>query len=377
MVGRCSKMKGENHAEVPDDKDLDSLLEFYRQKRKFRGDKFVVKYAMRKFKNFLQEYDYKLEDVNADEAIEFANYLRQDVEESTGEAYYGQIKRFTDWYKSRGVFDYNPFEMANQRLEWNIKDTVKRKVPDSELREYIREIKDPFTLVIVITLLKTGIRGGELYNLDLRDINLDHPISEELPAVRPEIHQKPNSIYIDSAIEAGKKYNGAERNHSNKKKSTRILPIDDELVDTLVWYIAMQPPTDSPAKPLLRFNTRGVSHRATYTKIKNTFVEWAQEHGLRNNGDGLNVSPHWCRHWFTTKLRKSVDDDEVENGSADGYVKTLRGDSDEDTIDIYTHDWSDEDWIREAYVNNIPSLFNGLDDGHYAGVRSDRKLIQQ
>jgi integrase len=101
------------------------------------------------------------------------------------------------------------------------------------------------------------------------------------------------------------------------------------------------------------------------THLWGIFVDWAQENGWHEWEGELNVTPHWCRHWFTTTLRNEIDQDEVKVGTVKGYVKGLRGDSDNDTIDLYTHDWDDEYWMREVYVENIPSLYVELPEDHY------------
>jgi integrase/recombinase XerD len=57
-------------------------------------------------------------------------------------------------------------------------------------------------------------------------------------------------------------------------------------------------------------------------------------------------TPHCCRHWFTTHLRRS--------GMQREFIKELRGDTRGDAIDIYDH--IDREELRQAYLAHIPTL---------------------
>lgn len=57
-------------------------------------------------------------------------------------------------------------------------------------------------------------------------------------------------------------------------------------------------------------------------------------------------TPHCLRHWFTTHLRRS--------GMPRDYIKWLRGDSMNETMDIYNH--IDVEDVRESYNSHIPKL---------------------
>jgi integrase/recombinase XerD len=57
-------------------------------------------------------------------------------------------------------------------------------------------------------------------------------------------------------------------------------------------------------------------------------------------------SPHCCRHWFTTHLRRA--------GMRREFIQELRGDSRREAIDIYDH--IDLKELKEAYLACIPQL---------------------
>ena len=66
-------------------------------------------------------------------------------------------------------------------------------------------------------------------------------------------------------------------------------------------------------------------------------------------GKRARFTPHYCRHWFTTHLRR--------NGMKREYIKELRGNSRNEAMDIYYQ--IDRDELRRSYLANIPTL--GID----------------
>jgi integrase/recombinase XerD len=60
-----------------------------------------------------------------------------------------------------------------------------------------------------------------------------------------------------------------------------------------------------------------------------------------------HFTPHCCRHWFTTHLRRA--------GMPREFIQELRGDKRRDAIDVYDH--IDRQELRRAYLAYIPKLF--------------------
>jgi len=361
-------MRGEPN-NVPEINSTEELLEYYTETRSLKGNK--IQFAWNYLDTFLSNKEYEFEDMEETEVNEFAEFLkRQDITQKTAEKYFSLISQLVNWYIVRGKYDYNPFEMAKDELNFEYsKGTIKREVQIEELREAISNIKRPLVLTFIVLLLKTGIRSGEAINLDYRDIHLDHPISEVMPIPRKEIRQKPDTIYIDSSVNEGEISNGERRTCSNKEKSYRAIPIDRETKNTLAWWIAMSSPTSSEAEPLFRKHNFGMGERYRYTTLWSLFVEWSQENGWHEWEGDLNVTPHWTRHWWTTTLRREIDEEEVQVGTVKSYVKSLRGDTGNDVIDLYTQDWGDQRWIGEVHRNNVPNLLTvGLPEDHYESL---------
>jgi len=78
------------------------------------------------------------------------------------------------------------------------------------MRAFVGDIHHPLDRVLIVTLLKTGMRVGELCNLDLRDLTLSDPEIEAAfeTEPRPQLDTRPDSLYVDSAPSRGRVVNG-------------------------------------------------------------------------------------------------------------------------------------------------------------------------
>jgi len=362
-------MKG-SPTDIRDLNKGETYLEYYTESRAIEPETLRnTKKAWNHLQRFLKSIEDEFENINEQDAIDFCEFLKQrdGLGEHTAENYVRNLSRMVQWFIRRGFFDYDPFALAleNDPFEYN-SESIEREVPLPELRKGISDIRNPVQLTLVVLLLKTGMRISEAANLDYRDIHLDHPISGRMDNPRHEVATKPDSLYIDSSASQNQVHNGERRKNGNKPNSYRVIPIDDELKDTLVWWIGMSPSSPSPANPLLVKNNRGIGARYEVYRLREIFTEWSVENGWHKGKGGgqdpLNVTPHWCRHWFSTMLQKQIIPSEIEIGTVAGYVNGLRGDSEDNVLEIYTHNWGDNEWMRDAYVDNIPKLFKQAND---------------
>lgn len=354
-------MKGEPNGIDFEDSEQ-SLLEFHLERRNIEpGTKRNYRKAWNKLVEFTQREGYDILEIDESRAVEFCDYLIQDssINDRTASTDVGCLSKMIQWCVSRGILDYNPFEMALEDSPFSYQsETVKPEIELKKLRASLQDAISPITLTLLVLLLKTGVRISEASNIDYNDIHLNHSINKEMPSPRQEVMNHPDSVYIDSSISEGEIHNGELRSDGNKNRSYRIIPIDSELKRTLVWYIAMSHPSPSDAKPLFRKYHQQIGERPTAKSLRETvFQPWAEENGWYGLGSSFDITPHWCRHWFTTVLRQRINSNELKVGTVDGYIKGLRGDTGSDVIETYTHDWGDSEWMRDAYIDNIPSLF--------------------
>jgi integrase/recombinase XerD len=167
----------------------------------------------------------------------------------------------------------------------------------------------------IITLLaKTGIRRNELITLDVSDVNL----------VENRIKLKPTA-----------------------KRSNRTLFIDDECSFILRRWLRVRETVNKKKSPALFLSKW--DNRITRTDVYEAVTKAAERVGLHNpNSDRMedHFSPHCCRHWFTTHLRRA--------GMSREFIQELRGDARKEAIDIYDH--IDKKELRESYLAHIPQL---------------------
>ena len=312
--------------------------------------------VLREFESFLDDPDRNPSgravgpgDASRRECMAWVHTLRDENAESTVATYASYLHRFYAYMTQVGAFDSNPMALVVEEMHESIdKDPTRREIAIPRMREFVDGVRHPLERALVVTLLKTGMRVGELCNLDLQDVNLSDDDARTTFSLgeRPQIDDRPDSLYVAADVSRGDVVNGEERTASNKRKRGTIVPVDDELARTLVRWLAVRPDTSSPA---LFVSTSGDwGERVTPKMVRHAVERHAREAGWYRTGGGAaeNVTPHYFRHFFTTHLRDRTGDR--------GIVKYLRGDVASDIIDTYTHNWGDR--VREVYEANVYSL---------------------
>ncbi|RJX50774.1 tyrosine-type recombinase/integrase [Halonotius pteroides] len=285
------------------------------------------------------------------DCMAWVHTLRGTVTDSTIASYAAYLHRFYAYMTQVGVFESNPMTLVVEELDETIeKDPTRREISVDQMRSFVGDINHPLDQALIVTLLKTGMRVGELCNLDLRDLAVD---DKEVKAAfdsspRPQLAARPNSLYIDSEPAVGKEVNGEKRTASNKRKRATVIPVDEELQRVLKRWLAIRPDNPSPAEPLFVYTAGEWGHRLTPRAVRNIVTEHADAAGWYDTGGDAadNVTPHYFRHFFTTHLRDRTGDR--------GVVKYLRGDVADDIIDTYTHNWGGQ--VRSTYETNIYSV---------------------
>jgi integrase len=280
----------------------------------------------------------------------FVHDLRGDKSESTVATYASYLHRFYAYMTEVGTFDANPMTLVMEEMDESINtDPARREISVPEMREFVGDVRHPLERAIVVTFLKTGMRVGELCNLDLRDLHLESGPNPDVDVdSRVQIESRPDSLFVSSEPSRNVVVNGEERTASNKRKRDTTIPVDDELERTLLEWLAIRPDARSPAEPLFTSTRTAWGKRLTPDMVHHTVETHARERGWYRDGGGAaeNVTPHYFRHFFTTHLRDRTGDR--------GIVKYLRGDVAQDVIDTYTHEWGDR--VRSEYLANVYEL---------------------
>lgn len=309
--------------------------------------------VLRQFSSFLSEGSPRDTTTPAEathrDCIAWIHTLRGSHSESTVATYASYLHRFYAYMTQVGELSENPMTLVMEEMDESIDSNPSRRdlsVP--QMRTFLSTITHPLDRAVFLTLLKTGMRVGELCNLDLRDVSVDqiqafHPIT-----VRPQLDHKPDSIFISADPSVDKVTNGEQRSASNKRKRDTIIPVDQELRMALLRWVAIRPDPVSAAQPLFTSTANSWGERLTPHMVHHMVERHASENDWHRTGGGAseNVTPHYFRHFFTTHLRDRTGDR--------GIVKYLRGDVADDIIDTYTHNWGDK--VRDTYEANIYRL---------------------
>lgn len=320
--------------------------------------------ALRHFAEFLDERGIEPGDVDDDAADDFIEGLeaKDSLKDSTVKTYAGRVAHFYDYAIRRQRSDtfsditYNAIAVVIEDRPWNDDRTTERRdISLKQMREAILSVSHPQLLCILMLLVKTGMRASELANIDMRDINLDHHwFDEHFPECRENLEEKPDTLYIAprSEMEIGAVVNGEERKDPNKRMRGTYVPIDKETKAVMLLWLAIRPPSRSPAEPFLtltipgRTTIAGDRLRADY--IWDQVSDWAEEQGWWSSDATLesNVSPHYFRHFFRTVMGSRTNDQLL--------IKYFRGDT-SDAMDDYLHYWGE--LVREPYLQSVYKIF--------------------
>jgi integrase/recombinase XerD len=276
--------------------------------------------CLRIFMDFLRRRGIHILEVDKDVLRSFLSYLKDDRKLSLKrvENYFTALSSFYEYLVYEGFVGFNPVLPVRKRY---IRSYKKRDNPGSErklisveeMSALVNSIMSVRDRAIVALLAKTGVRRGELVAMDVDDIDW-----EEM-----SITLKPRA-----------------------KRSNRVVFFDHETAAVLREWLNVREKMKTRTKALF-VGSRG--ERLMRSGVYNAVVKWATKAGLHDPFSSMvedHFTPHCCRHWFTTHLRRS--------GMPREFIQELRGDKRRDAIDIYDH--IDRDELRRAYLAFIPKL---------------------
>lgn len=284
------------------------------------------KSPLRMFFTFLKERNQTILDVDKHVLKDFIHFRReQGVDQKTLENNFTALSTFYEFLCFEGYASVNPVLPVRKRYLKRYKDENDNQSFDESARK-LATVEQMAMLVhsvlsirdqaVVITLAKTGLRRSELASIDVEeDIN-----------------------WIEQSITLKRK--------KFKKRSGRTVFFDDETARVLKRWNAQRKKLYPRTKALFvneyaqRLGRNGIYNLVT------KYAEAVELHDSKSDRIEDHFSPHNCRHWFTTWLRR--------NGMPREFIKALRGDRRRDAIDIYDH--IDREELRKAYRAFIPQL---------------------
>lgn len=347
--------------------NVDDAIEYFLEDKKYLGsdDETIANYRMvlSDFEEFIHDPERnpkgeRLDPGEADRRVCMAwvSELREDEErnlaDSTIASYAASLHGFYNYMSNEGIFEANPMSGVLEAMPEEVeKNPTRRELSVEQVSEFIQQVRSPLAKALIMLWAKTGMRHGETINLDIRDVHIDDPaIKDEYPAVRSEIEDQPDAIFVQSNISSGDVVNGEKRRHANKRKRDTVVPIDDEMKLVLARWLAVRPDSAvcSDGNPLFTATFHKWGHRLSESTVREVIRAETEPYGWWDGSEdySTNVTPHYFRHFFTTHMRDSGDDDYL--------VKFIRGDVGDDIMDTYTHDWGNR--VRDAYLDSIYKL---------------------
>jgi len=276
---------------------------------------------------FFQYTNLEAEEVGKSDLKTFLYHLREEKEGRRGNengvadrtinAYFSALSSFYGYLVYEEIVGRNPIPPFRERYLKKNNSAAKESrqlISVSEMSGLIIATLNTRNKAIILLLAKTGIRRKELILIDVSDINWEEQ----------SIELKPRA-----------------------KRSNRTVFFDEECARYLKKWMKVRE-REEPETDALFINQQG--DRLLKNGVYNAVTKNGERVGLHDpDSDDLEerFTPHCCRHWFTTHLRRS--------GMNRDYIKELRGDKrEQEAIDIYNH--IDREELKEAYLAHIPKL---------------------
>ena len=241
---------------------------------------------------------------------------------------------------------YHPINSALEMKEDEI-DAIEKpeknqhQMTIEELGHQIRQIKNILHRAVIATQFKFGVRSGQLTNVKLSEIKIDHSGLNEL---YPELgtHTRFRDIeedaiyFVPTDVRAG-----------GKSKRPIVMPIDHELRRILIRYLRQRPPIDESW--LFVNNSTGNQLNTDY--LTRSIWKPAFHPKYSETDEFIGVTSHYGRHRFTTYWKKEI-------GIKPEYVQYMRGDKQDkslnggyDILENYVHTYYSD--IKDIYLSNI------------------------
>src|SRR6056297_3211005 len=207
----------------------DSIAHFLEEQRyhgKSQRTLDAYERVLRRFESFLADPDRVPTsptvpaEATRRECMAWIHELRGEYARSTIASYAAYVHRFYGYMVRVEEFDSNPMALVREEMDERIeKNPTRRDLSVDDMRSFVSSIEHPLHRALVVTLLKTGMRVGELCNLDLRDVTLEHPLRQgAATAPRAALDGRQNAIYVAAGTELDD-----DRSAANKRQCATIV----------------------------------------------------------------------------------------------------------------------------------------------------------
>jgi integrase/recombinase XerD len=226
------------------------------------------------------------------------------------------VSQFCIYLVDEELRDTNPVPAFQRRYLARYKDNgsePRRLISIDQAAMLVNSIIPRRDKAMMLLMLKTGIRCGEMIALDVADLDLANMSLSLKPAA---------------------------------KRTNRLIFYDRETAKVLSDWLEVRQEWPTADKGL--FPSPHSSRIATESvwKLTTTYAESVGLHDPSSKKSSERFSPHCCRHWLVTHLLRA--------GMRRDFVKWIRGDAMREAIDIYYH--IDPEEVRREYLARVPQL---------------------
>lgn len=273
-------------------------------------------------------------DVNEVIAEEFLRELKESLAADSQQSTASDLSKCYDWcIKNTVVVEDNPVSyILDEQNRVKLDKPTSRDpyiIDLSEARRVVRSWTHPMWLAIQLLFAKLPRRSGAISNLDIEDLNIDHPGCDW------EVHPKVRHWEDHIVFRPEKDSTDPGRKSGNKTATVARYPLDKELKDALIYYLAIRPEPSHPSEPL--FLSQMDESRLSAAMITTNYVRKARELGhYYGQKDDDNLNPHYWRHWGTTRYEDRV------GGSLTDYMRGDVGRSSKADYNNYTKSKRDQ-----------------------------------
>ncbi len=241
--------------------------------------------------------------------------------------YIRSIERFYSFVVATQKYgiSFNPVKRLSKRLNHKRQQTKRPIKTIEEIGKLIKGVHNPRDRAIIVLLPKTAIRNGELVALDIDDIDFEN----ETLTVNKHIGD-----HETNEIVKGRK-NGNET----------LIPLDDETIRALKFYLMMRPKTKN--KALFISHT---GNRLYAQDIIRIVKEWSIKTKISFETTDIDkkIVPHFFRAWATYTLQI--------NGCNPAVIDAIRGDVASTIRGFYVNQVLPFEVIRREYLKAVPKF---------------------
>lgn len=237
---------------------------------------------------------------------------KRDVAANTKRRYVESLSSFYAWAMKRPRFEDitgNPAGVVLEEL-----DKVRRERPETATWEngkrIIWNIPDPRDKTAAVVMAKTGARIKEVLTLKHKDLMLAQ---------------------------------GFVRFRDRKGGTTTVNPVDDETIDMFRRLAVI---SDDSEYVFTSMRGSRLKRERVRREVREAAVRAGVMDDLKEQRWHYKFTPHYYRTIFTSEMRN--------NGLPDHFTRYLRGDGDQEAMDLYTK--IPREQVREEYLKRIKTL---------------------